>query len=404
MAIFFFLFLSLIIFIIICHVKGTQIIENNEYKSKQQTFYIVCMKNNIKDLNTPSNRQQAKKFLTNLSVSADLDTFFKEAVEEGKQREEARKKDHLMEFYEQCKKNHILDLNNAVDRTRAETILRNMMLFWQDADEFFQESQKIGKQKDQKEEISRLNAIRTQEKEMYDDLTLWANDKGREKRVGMLKFEIRELKSAIDSTKQLGIAMMNSAYQEPERDWAVAGGLGGVGAAVDAQLENIEIRARNKANQEAVNQSARDIMSSSLDAYGKLADLEEKLEKAKIALVADEKAEDLLKIIDFSRVKHSITKTGAVHITGTINLTKKLVIFDKINAVIDGTIFADVYQNGTHLGNAAIVLPCFGISTVKRKIETICLCNAVQGQDIEIRYYVAPSTGDNLGSIWAMEK
>lgn len=76
-------------------------------------------------------------------------------------------------------------------------------------------------------------------------------------------------------------------------------------------------------------------------------------------------------------------------------MNSKFYIFEKVPAVVDGTISADLYQEGVKVGSALLVLPMMGIGSTTT-IEGICLNGAKPNVPYEVKY--------TAYRLWAMEK
>ena len=87
----------------------------------------------------------------------------------------------------------------------------------------------------------------------------------------------------------------------------------------------------------------------------------------------------------FDKTEVSISETGAFKIKTFVSGCK-FTIFDKLPAVVDGTIVATLYQNNIKVGDALLVLPEKGISTRARKTEGICICNADKNIPYEVKF------------------
>ena len=92
-----------------------------------------------------------------------------------------------------------------------------------------------------------------------------------------------------------------------------------------------------------------------------------------------------------------ISETGAFTVKAEIAKQGTIKAFDDLQteAVIDGTISADLYQNGRKVGSALLVLPVYGIGS-RTTVEGICLSGAAEKVPYEVRF--------TPYHLWAMEK
>jgi hypothetical protein len=79
--------------------------------------------------------------------------------------------------------------------------------------------------------------------------------------------EREQARRELPSTVAAVVGAMNaSVYQEREHDWAIIGGIGGVGAALEAQIDNISIREENQMRKDAMKKKTDSIINSAVEA------------------------------------------------------------------------------------------------------------------------------------------
>lgn len=113
-------------------------------------------------------------------------------------------------------------------------------------------------------------------------------------------------------------------------------------------------------------------------------------------MVTDTPKDKVLDRLDIKLKDISISQTGAFTVQASVKLRNNFVIFDNIQAVVDGTICADLYQEGNKVGSALLVLPTFGVDKQKTTIKGISLDGAILGVPYEVKF--TPYL------LWEMEK
>lgn len=321
--------------------------------------------------------------------------------------EDNKRKLHI-QFYKECIEKGIEDLSSPANKQKAELIAKRLgCKGCENLEEYFEEGRKLYTEAEDLdkavEERKKLAELRSAEKEKYDELTKYTSFEGREKRVAILSDTQRlYYKKAAELEK--GMELLIHSSQQKEIDWAthggiasgIAGGAAGLAVAIDAQAKNAQIRAKNEANMRALTPGKLAIQHRA-DEYRKAAkDLQVSIDDAKIKLVADTSKDEVFSKLDIRVSQIAISETGAFSIQASVKLIDDLTIFDNIQAVADGTISANLYQEGHNVGNALLVLPTFGVDKTEATIEGICLSGAKQGIPYEVRF--TPHL------LWEMEK
>ena len=310
-----------------------------------------------------------------------------------------------LKFYGECKKNGVTALASAAEKQKADLIAKNMDLKCDSLEDFFVQAKKLGEAEEARKNAEKLQAelseLRKAEQEKHSKLTKYASFAGREKRIAMLN-------DVIDKCERAVPALMNGAEitlresQEKELDWAtfggiasgLAGGAAGLATAADIQAKNAQIRANNQARKEAVKPRMMAMYNAAIEYKQEGKEAKAALEAAKLKLVAEDSAESALSRLSIEVDRVTISKTGAFELKATMQLKKPFTIFETVNAVVDGTISADLYQEGTKVGSALLVLPTFGVGE-KVTIEGIGLRGAKVGVPYKVKF--------TAHKLWEME-
>ena len=320
---------------------------------------------------------------------------------------ENRKKQHI-QFYKECIEKGIEDIFSPANNQKAELIAKRLgCKGCENLADYFEEGRKLYTQAEDQgkaaEEQKKLAELRSAEKEKYDGLTKYASFEGREKRVAILSDTQRQYyKKAAELEK--GMRLLTHASQQKEINWAthggiasgIAGGAAGLAVAIDAQVKNAQIRAQNEANMRALIPGTLAVHKSAGEYRQAAKDLQVSIDDAKIKLVADTPKDEVFSKLDIRVNQIAISETGAFTIQVSVKLTDDLTIFDNVQAVADGTLSANLYQEGHNVGNALLVLPTFGVDRTEAIIEGICLSGAKQGIPYEVQF--TPHL------LWEMEK
>lgn len=320
---------------------------------------------------------------------------------------ENQKKLHI-QFYKECIEKGIEDISSPANKQKAELIAKRLgCKGCENLADYFEEGRKLYTQAEDQgkaaEEQKKLAELRSAEKEKYDGLTKYASFEGREKRVAILSDTQRQYyKKAAELEK--GMMLLTNASQQKEINWAthggiasgIAGGAAGLAVAIDAQAKNAQIRAQNEANMRALTPGILAVHKSAGEYRQAAKDLQVSIDDAKIKLVADTPKDEVFSKLDIRVNQIAISETGAFTIQVSVKLTDDLTIFDNVQAVADGTLSANLYQEGHNVGNALLVLPTFGVDRTEAIIEGICLSGAKQGIPYEVQF--TPHL------LWEMEK
>ena len=305
-------------------------------------------------------------------------------------------------FYNKCIECDVTDVSSDTNKEKAKIVARTYSIsYGNDIEKFFNKGKELS---EKLEQDGKLVAKRRVEGDKYILLTKYSSERGRNKRVAML---IDLQKSYEANAQSLKSAVGTALAGEKEIDWAthggiasaIAGGAAGVAVASDIQAKNAQIRARNEANRQAMMPAVKMVSDSIIEYQNKAKSLQKEIEAAKVKLVATTPAEEVLSYLDIKTNRVEISETGAFTVSATIKLDARLnhgfYVLDKLPAVVDGVVSADLYQEGVKVGNALLVLPLYGIGN-QTTIEGICLSGAKRNVPYEVKY--------TAYRLWAMER
>lgn len=330
-----------------------------------------------------------------ISSKAKKEAEEQQRVNEIKKKEEEKKR-NLRKFHEQCEKAGIDKLETESQRRRAILYARECGLEESDIKSVIKgqiesiqtEKARIEKEKSDKIEKEKSDKYKRDAAEQQKMKTPYPYF-GQEKRIAVWQEKLDKVNEGIEALEQEiqclehnKNVMLNSKFIEPKVDWAVAGGVasavGGAGAgvmaALDAMAKNERIEQRNEENIKLmVNYTTFNIKAQQRyqeikrEELKKRWEYEDKIKEIKLKLV------DKIEIdnpIDLLKIKNVEVTENSFNVE--IALKKKAVIFDDVNAVIDGTFWAHVYQEKEYIGSVRVILPYEGLNTkaVKLSIDT----------------------------------
>ncbi len=331
-----------------------------------------------------------------------------------------------IDFYKLCREANISSLDSKYSLAKAKAIAEQLLgkselrltpyditPFPEDAiplyttteklNEFFDRGKAAVEQIERKKEESDKKprkATLSDEQTSILALNLRLKDKtGREKRYTMLDEIIRKytdkiiaIRRAQESIQKLGMIMASSVSQQKTAHWAtvagiadgLAGPVAGVLAGADAMSRNAQIEAKNRANREAVNHAAAELITGSYSLDKDVDSLQKECEvfkKAKEDLGAkvvfgDIDTEELFRSLRLSNAKITKTQNGVLNIE--VNLSSIYVpegIPEEVRTTIDGTLTGIITANGTTVGSVILPLPLYGVecsSSIATTAETIC--------------------------------
>ena len=317
---------------------------------------------------------------------------------------QATKTKQLISFYEECKENDITDLKSEKEIQKATLIAKKYNIPFTDIKELYREADAALIAEQKKEKEAHLAEMKEEEKVQYGILTKYLNYTGRDKKIAILSDErIYELNvaHALDKGTQ---AQINSLMQR-EHDWAIhggiasgiAGGAAGAATAMNIQAKNAEIRAQNDAIRKEYEPLRRYRHEQEVEHEKIAKEIEKDIEAAKVKLVQEDTNGDLFSRLIFTNVKLKKSDTGTCTVTASVSMDihNPIKIFDDVDAVIDGSINAEIYDGDELIGTAPIVLPKDGIQGVV-KVTGMCLFCGVFGKKYTVKF--------TNRKLWAIEK
>lgn len=177
-------------------------------------------------------------------------------ITESNKEERLQKIKELSIFYNECIENNVRSCKSEKDRQKASLIAKKYNIYYADIEALYNEAKQCyqEKLKTDKEYARQKELVELKQKEQaqYDVLNEFSSYTEREKKIAMLTKEYNEAARNLRATND-AISMTLTPPLEEEHDWAVMGGLAdglagpgaGIATAVNAQIENAQIRARN---------------------------------------------------------------------------------------------------------------------------------------------------------------
>ena len=319
----------------------------------------------------------------------------------------------LISMYDECMQNEIHDCASEKDKQRASLIARKYNLsytdigvLFQEAKQQYQENSKIVAEQEHQKEIEEL---KTNEQAQYDVLNEFSFYGQREKKIAMLTKEYNEVSRQLQGTKD-AISMTLFPELEKEHDWAVMGGMAnglagpgaGIATAVNAQIENAQIRARNSQMlHETADIRGRMVLAGAKqrDALqARCSELNAMITATKTKLIGKDTPKKCLDALQFKDMLLSVSKTGTCMVDAKVGLKQsEYYIFDDVKATIDGTIQAEIYDGNSKIGTANLVLPLNGVPDDNMvAVKGMCLFCGQLGKKYTVKF--------NAENLWAMEQ
>ena len=305
-------------------------------------------------------------------------------------------------FYNECVKNGIQECKSEKEIQKVVLIAQKHKMKYSDVSDLFYESKaSVDKDVEKKKEIE-FEAKKEEERSQITELNKFASFTGRDKRIAILSSEMAE---ALEKARVLrvGAQAVMSASQQKEHNWAahagiasgIAGPAAGLAVAADVQAENAKIREQNEANAKAVAPIMMTSYSGALDYTNLAVELQKEIETTKTKLVSNDNAQTCLSHIKFFNTKVEVSETGTCTVTTSAKLMSPMIIFDDVDAVIDGTVIAKIYDGKSLVGTAMLVLPKYGVSG-ETKLMGMCLFCGNRNKDYTVEYAAI--------NLWAMER
>ena len=352
--------------------------------------------------------------LAGLIAAINLKRMEKE-FEEKKRSEEHRQQ--LLNFYQMCQKVGLNAIQTEKDLQNATQIASTMQLGDIDVKAFFLEaSALIQKEREEKDEEARLRrearleAIRTKERQKCAELEKFSDCSGREKRLAILRDQYEKASSGAYQMSKASSVLTTPLVSTRDTDWAIHGGIAnglagpgaGAATAMNIQRQNAENRARaDAANSAYVSSLVRSgVLDKASNAEKQYKSEAKKLlaliQDAETALVAEDSPDVCFNRLRFDEATVTVSKTGTCNVMTKAYLKNDFTIFNNAKATVDGTILAEICDDGNVIGCAKLVLPVWG--TRKDAIAYLEGMALFCGQP-DKKYTVRLKAGN----LWAME-
>ena len=306
-----------------------------------------------------------------------------------------------VEFYQECISNGVRNCKSEKDIQRVTLIADKYELSTSDIETLYYNAQALYNRAVENKRTDQLNTAKEKEKNQYAKLNMYSSKSGRDKRIAMLSDEKAEVLKDVKAIKGTVSALI-SASQQKEQNWGMragiangmAGPVAGLAVAAEIEAKNAQIRTQNAKNLDGIAPIVFESFSQRDDLEKKADDLDAEIEKAKTKLLANYDAMTCLSKLTFSKTMVSISDTGTCTVTTFAKLAKPLTIFDDVNAVIDGTVIAKIYDGKTLVGNALLVLPLYGVKD-ETELKGMSLFCCTKGKKYTIEF--------SASNLWAME-
>lgn len=298
------------------------------------------------------------------------------------------------QFYAECQSHGIGRSMKSHQKQKAELIAQRLGCKYNDIVQYYIEAEEICLEDSARRRLDQLEETRESERQKCIENNRYSDYFGRNKRIAILEdIQYNYRKKAEEMKKSTRDVVRYS--QKREINSGVAGGLAsgllggvaGVAAFIDAENQNEQIRSLNKATMDALSPGVFAVMNRAYD-YEREADkLQYSIDDAKIKLVSDVPSEKVFSYMDIIKKTVEISETGAFTITADIKITadKKMLKIGNEDGVVDGTLEAEMYQNGQCVGSALMVLPTFGVKDTAT-IEGIAIAEANVGKPYKIKF------------------
>lgn len=308
----------------------------------------------------------------------------------------------LDRFFVECVLAEVNHFDNAKNKQRAQLIADKYHLKYpQGIEKLYQQGLEAHKAVSQQFVEKRIETKRAEERQEFERLNKYSDLTGKDKRIAMLRDRAAELQRAAKNQEQYTNMLIRSV-QEKERDWAIWGGAAsgiagfgaGVSTAADVQLKNMQIRADNQKRLQAAMPTYMAMTGSAQKNRQNAEAIWKEIEGIKLKLMADDKADELLRKIAFSNTDVLVSETGAAMVCTLASIPPKFKIFGDVPAVVDGTIIAKIYDGNQLCGTAQLVLPVCGLGQ-NIPLNGICIDCCKPGKTYSVKFVAK--------NLWAME-
>lgn len=322
----------------------------------------------------------------------------------------------------------IFNLDSERNKEKAKLILKNNDINIEDVNftelnnklvKEFDRQNEIKNQEQKRKDYEKKRALRQKEEEKRDALLKYKRFIGREKTIQMCKDKATEyrnqeaeLRKSIEDLNKSANNLYNMS-KERESSWglhggvasAIAGPAAGVVAASEIQRNNAAKRERNDQLASSIAQlhymGDKNLREQIRNVAAHAKTWEIRAEEAPNLLVKEFPAEELMKKLNPQIQTLKILETGSVEMSVKVlqeATTDKLMIYDTVEAVIDGTFKAVIYHKDEKLGVAYFTFPYNGANKYTG-LEGIC-CTSSENTytSNELRIHFEPH------QLWAIEK
>lgn len=324
-----------------------------------------------------------------------------------------KRNDILANFYKECIENNTCSCTSEKDRQKASLIAKKYNISYTDIEVLYNEAKQCYQEKEtadtEREHQEELLELKKEEKAQYDVLNEFSSYRAQEKKIAMLTKEYNETARRLRATND-AISLTVAPPLEKEHDWAVMGGLAnglagpgaGIATAVNAQIENAQIRARNsQILHETADIRGKMLVAGSKQKHAleaKCAELNAMINETKTKLLGRDTPKQCFDALQFKDIMLSVSKTGTCFVHAKVGLKySEYYIFNDVKATIDGTIQAEIYNGNIKIGTANLVLPLDGVPDDNMiAVKGICLFCGQLGNHYSVKF--------NAENLWAMEQ
>ena len=402
--------------------RGKQSVENivNE---KHKFFYIEAERKGISTSDVIDGTNKFKDFLRDMNLT---DTY-EECSEMYLKGQEEQNNALASVLYSKCRDAGISRITSAADKESIKLLIENEKLKIEESkifDMFYIGKTNIEnaeKAKREQEKKKRIDIQRIKDCQKEKELQIYIDLYGREKTIQMCKdkaIEYRkqeaELRKSIEDLNKSANNLYNMS-KERESSWGLHGGIASaIAGPVAGAMAASEIQRNNAAKNARNAQLGTSLAMFTLDAERRIREeidsavasaktWEKRAAKAPNLLMQEFPAEKLLAHLDPQVYSLKVLETGSIEIE-VKTLRSELLIFDTVNAVVDGTFLAVFYKKELQagkeeqkIGEAFFTLPYNGSNNGTILSSICCASNEkIPEQRLTVRF--------KPHRLWAIEK
>lgn len=281
---------------------------------------------------------------------------------------DAKKEELYLKFLDKCHEANIYQFETEREIQKGSLIANSLNLNSSNLQKLYDEAYALFQRNETAKENLRLETIRQEERKLYNSCVKYAGMYGREKQIAMLTDARKEAKKKAEEARMANHTL-RSMVTKSESNWAVAGGLvsgvagpiAGALTAFDTEARNIQVRAQNQANLNAVAPMLYSFNGNAAAHEAQANKIAEMIEDTKVKLISKDSPMECLGHLRFSNIEISVSETGTCFVKVKASVPKDIIIFGDTQAAVDGEIIANIYDNDKKLGSATMVLPAIGI-------------------------------------------